>query len=453
MPSSIDELDREITDLLHRKADRLELPDGRLEHTIHRSNRRLARNAVACLLAVGLVGSGTVAGIRSLAGPARTKPASTSPTPSAEPAVSVTRIRVNGPGGPDTFPLGLAGADGVVWVASGGNIGFPPMIGTLSDPSVDAGVATLARVRAGTAPPYEVTGQVTIGKAGDIGVVAAFGDAWVLRPALDRVIRIDGSSLAKLASIPVPHPSGAAADDSSLWVTSMDGTLTRIDPATNQVVASIDTGVPADRGFENDGALPPTSPNNGVPATGVAVGDGSVWVRGGGRLVRIDPATNSMQATIEVGGTIEGLAAGDSNVWISVCTPADPPCTWELVRIDATTNAIAGRSVLGQWETSSDDQRGDIGRVGVTLDSGSLVLSLAVNHGSEYARGRLLRIDPASGDVITSVEVPGSGGTTVGGREEKNTSDILGPVVIQGGAAWVINIESEEVVRLAAAGS
>jgi hypothetical protein len=118
------------------------------------------------------------------------------------------------------------------------------------------------------------------------------------------------------------------------------------------------------------------------------------------------------------------------------------------VRIDATTNAIAGRSVLGQWETSSDDQRGDIGRVGVTLDSGSLWLSLAVNYRGGYARGRLLRIDPASGDVITSVQVPGSGGTTVAGRDEKNTSDILGPVVIEGGAAWVINIESEEVVRL-----
>jgi hypothetical protein len=452
MPSSIDELDREITDLLHRKADGLGLPDGRLDRTMRRSNLRLARNAMVCLLAVGLVGSGTVAGIRSLAGPDRTRPANTSPIPSTGGSLtSVVQIHVNAPG-PDTFPLGLAGADGVVWVASGGNIGFPPMIG-ISGPGVDAGVATLARVRAGSAPPYEVTGKVTLGEAGDVGVMAGFGDAWVLRPALDRVIRIDGASLANLASIPVPHPSGAAADDSSLWVMSMDGTLTRIDPATNQAVASIDTGVPADRGFENDGTLPPKSPNNGVPATGVAVGNGSVWVRGGGRLVRVDPATNSVQATIDVGGTIEGLAAGDSSVWISVCTPADPPCTWELLRIDATTNEIATRSVLGQWESSSDDQRGDIGRVGVTLDSGSLWLSLAVNYRGGYARGRILRIDPASGDVTASVQVPGSGGTTVGGREEKNTSDILGSAVIQGGAVWIINIESEEVVRLVIAGS
>src|SRR6266496_4331154 len=212
MPSSIDELDREIRDLLHRKADVLEVPEGNFENTIRRSNRRLARNAAACLLVVGLVGSGAVAGVRSLAGPASTRPANASPTPSEALATGAAWIRVNGPGGPDTFPLGLAGADGVVWVASGGNIGFPPMIGVLSDPSVDPGVATLARVRAGTAPPYEVTGTVTIGKAGDIGVAMAFGDAWVLRPALDRVIRVEGSSLAKVASIPVPHPSGAAAD-------------------------------------------------------------------------------------------------------------------------------------------------------------------------------------------------------------------------------------------------
>jgi Tol biopolymer transport system component len=83
MPSQIDELDREIRDLLHRKADGLEPPDGRLEQTLRRSNRRLARNAVVGLLVVGLLGSGAAVGIRSLAGPASTKPANRSLSPGA----------------------------------------------------------------------------------------------------------------------------------------------------------------------------------------------------------------------------------------------------------------------------------------------------------------------------------------------------------------------------------
>jgi hypothetical protein len=452
MPSSTDELDREIRELLYRKADGLEPPASRLEPTIRRSNRRLARNAMVGLLAVALLGSGAAVGVRSLTGPARTRPANPSPAAPAGSLRDVVQIPFSMAG---TFPLGLAGGQGVIWVVSGGNIGFPPMIGALSDPSADVGEATLSRIPAGTEPPYQVSDTVSVGKAGDVGVVSAFGDAWVLRPAFDRVIRIDGTSLAKVSTIQVSSPSGAAADREALWVVSLDGTLTRIDPRTNRVIASIGTGVPAIRGFQNDGAQPPMSPNNGVPATGVAVGDGSVWVRGGGRLVRVDPSTESVQATIDIGGTIEGLAVGDSNVWLTVCTPAVPPCTWELVRIDATTNTIGGRRVLGGWETTPRTaSQGDIGRAGITLSSGSVWVALAVVHGGgDYGRGRVLQIDPASEDVVAWVEVPGSGGTTVGGKEEKHTSDILGPVVIEGGAAWVINIESQEVVRLVVSNS
>jgi hypothetical protein len=443
MPSSIDELDREIRDLLHRKADGLEVPEGSFERTVRRSNRRLIRNGLACLLVLGLVGSGAAVGVRSLAGSPRTTPAERSPVPPAGSVAQTVQVSLGPPQSMTTVPLGLAGGDGVVWVASGGNIGFPPMIGVLSDPNVDVGEATLTRIQARTGPPFEVTGVASIGKGEEVGVVAAFGDAWVLRPASDTVVRFDGSSLEKAATIAVPNPIGAAADGNSVWVVSYDGTLTRIDPRTNQVVATIETGVPHVRGFENDVVRPQESPNNGVPVTGIAAGDGSVWVRGGGRLVRVDPATNSVEAMIDVGGTIEGLAEGDSSVWVSVCTPAVPPCTWELMRIDTTTNAIAERHLLGTWDDG-------VGRAAVTFDSGSVWVALAVTQDG-YSRGRLLQIDPASGDVMRSFEVSGSLGTNVGGTVV-NSSDVLGPVVIESGGAWVINIESDEVVRVTVSG-
>ncbi|HEY3210001.1 MAG TPA: hypothetical protein VGL18_09455 [Actinomycetota bacterium] len=444
MPNQIDELDEELRELLRRKADAIGPPDG-LERTMRRSTRRLARNAVVALLTLGLLGSGAVAGVRSLGGATGTKPADTSPSPSPMPQASGSsgvRSAVSTEGvtwfhPTPEMPLGLAGADGTLWVASGGNIAFPA---PASDPGAEAGVASLAR--------FDVdTGKITtveVGQAGDVGVAAAFGDAWVLRRS-GEVIRIDGVSLRKEASIRVPNPSEAAADG-SLWVVSLGGTLTRIDPRTNAIVATIDTGVPATRGIENNGDLVP--PNNGVPATGVSVGDGSVWVRGGGRVVRVDPETNAVQTTIDLGGSVDGLAVGPSGVWASVCGPGGPPCTWQLVRIDPATNAVASRRVLGRWESSAmPGVKGSIGRAGITVDSGSVWVSLAVNY-NQYARGKILRIDPATGEIAATLVVPGSGGTTVGVTEQANTSDIFGPALIEGGAVWVINIESGEVVRI-----
>lgn len=452
MPSQVDELDKELRELLRRKADAIGPPDG-LERTMRRSTRRLARNAVVTVLILGLLGSGAVAGVRSLGGATGTKPAGTSPSPSPTAQASGSF-----PGSVPTkgvswfhptpeMPLGLAGADGTLWVASGGNIPFPA---PQSDLGAEAGVATLARVDVDT---RKIT-TVKVGPAGDVGVATAFGDAWVLRRA-GEVIRIDGASLKKVVSIQVPHPAEAAADDSSLWVVSLSGSLSRIDPRTNKVVATIDTGVPATRGIENNGITCPPErpceivpPNNGVPAAGVSIGNGSVWVRGGGRVVRVDPETNAVQASIDLGGSIDGLAAGPSGVWASVCVPGDPPCTWQLVRIDPATNAIASRRVLGQWETSATPgSKGSIGRAGVALDSDSVWVSLALNY-DQYARGKIVRIDPATSEILATLEVPGSGGTTVGMTEQGNTSDIFGPPLIEGGGAWVLNIEAGEVIRI-----
>jgi hypothetical protein len=454
MPSQVDELDWELRELLRRKADTIELRDG-LEPTLRRSTRRLARNAVVAVLTIGLLGSGAVAGVRSLGGAAGTKPNDTSPTPRPSGSAVVVprredpakagRVRATvSTKGVSWFqptpemPLGLAGGDGTIWVASGGNIQFPA---PTSDLGAEASVATLARVDVDT---REST-TVEIGPAGDVGVVAAFGDAWVLRRA-GEVIRIDGESLQKVVSIPVANPAEAAADDSSLWVISLGGTLTRVDPRTNKVVATIDTGVPPTRGIENNGDL--VSPNNGVPAAGVSVGDGSVWVRGGGRIVRVDPESNTVQATIDLGGSIDQLAAGPSGVWVSVCVPGGTPCTWQLVRIDTATNAIASRRVLGQWKTSAKPgSKGSIGRVGVTLDSDSVWVSLAVNY-DQFARGKIVRIDAVTGEITATLVVPGSGGTDLGMTIQENTSDIFGPPLIEGGAVWVLNIEAGEVIRI-----
>ena len=235
MPSPlIDDMNDQIRALLRRKAEKARLPEAQLRHMFVRSNRRLARNAVVALLSVALAGYGIAAGVRSLEGSARPRPAN-SHTPAPSALGSVTWVRV--PGVLRNLPLGLAGSEGAVWVVTGGNIEFPPP-GSASGP--DAQAAMLSRVDPVTG---EVTGTVEVGKAGDVRVVAAFGDAWVLRPALDLVIRFDGTSLAPVGTISVSDPVAGVSDGSS--VSSHSGAVSRSDTRSGGLIPHRLEHVPA----------------------------------------------------------------------------------------------------------------------------------------------------------------------------------------------------------------
>ena len=84
-----------------------------------------------------------------------------------------------------------------------------------------------------------------------------------------------------------------------MWVGDARGNnIVRIDPVTKLVIASITVGDGADA---------------------VAVGAGAVWVadRLAGAVVRIDPATNSVTTTIPVGRSPTGIAVGFGSVWVA----------------------------------------------------------------------------------------------------------------------------------------
>jgi streptogramin lyase len=51
---------------------------------------------------------------------------------------------------------------------------------------------------------------------------------------------------------------------------------------------------------------------------GVTVGDGSVWVAGaiGHDVTRIDPSSGRVVATIHVGASAQSIAVGDGAVWV-----------------------------------------------------------------------------------------------------------------------------------------
>jgi DNA-binding beta-propeller fold protein YncE len=105
-----------------------------------------------------------------------------------------------------------------------------------------------------------------------------------------------------------------AASTDALWVTSDAASrLARVNPHNNELVEEIVVGSRPRR---------------------LAVGEGAVWtLNGDGTVSRVDPATSKVAATIKVGRETTGgdIAAGAGSVWVSV--PGTP-----IVRIDPRTN-------------------------------------------------------------------------------------------------------------------
>src|SRR5205823_2693051 len=100
-------------------------------------------------------------------------------------------------------------------------------------------------------------------------------------------IRINPTSGRILASVALSNPSNIAVGEGGVWVISFwDGTVSRIDPATSQVAATIKLRLPFAVGKNYPGS------REFLPYD-LAVGEGAVWVDSGrGVLARLDPATN-----------------------------------------------------------------------------------------------------------------------------------------------------------------
>ena len=95
-------------------------------------------------------------------------------------------------------------------------------------------------------------------------------------------------------------PRAIAVGAGSVWVANnLDGTVSRIDPRTNTVTATIPTG---------------SGPND------VAAGPSAVWVANDvdGSLTRIDPATDRVAQTVRIENRPQGLALAGDSVLVAV---------------------------------------------------------------------------------------------------------------------------------------
>jgi streptogramin lyase len=131
------------------------------------------------------------------------------------------------------------------------------------------------------------------------------------------------------ATIPVGNTADSiAVTDDAVWVSGWDGTtVSRIDARTNEV----------------------TTVDVGVAGTNVAVGEGGVWVGvDGGRLLRLDPDSGEVIATIDTGDDAAASPlTGDGVVWVQdlangVVSRVDPQTNEVTATVDLTTAGVGG---------------------------------------------------------------------------------------------------------------
>jgi YVTN family beta-propeller protein len=190
--------------------------------------------------------------------------------------------------GPRSIRHAGAGVDlgeGSVWAA------FGESILAKADPETLAGASAAS---AGPAPA---------------GLVVAYGYIWVT-DSEDATVRRYSPRTYDLGDVGKREicrgPSGIAAGDGSIWVACTDDDL----------VARLPAGVGA-------GSYRPIEVGDGP--TSVAFGAGAVWVANtrAGTVSRIDPESNEVVDTIEIGNAPAGIAVFKGLVWVSVQAPAD----------------------------------------------------------------------------------------------------------------------------------
>jgi YVTN family beta-propeller protein len=299
--------------------------------------------------------------------------------------------------------------------------------------------------------------------------------AWVGVLGSDRVAPIVNPPPGSLGRVAATIPVGASPVDvlvsqEMVWVANAgQGTVSRIDPATNTVSKTIQVGrnpIRLAAGFGSiwvanqteqtisridarSGLLLATIPTPTLAPNQLAVGAGSMWAIAGYSLVRIDPATNQVVVVESAWELVDGgLAVAGGRVWLSgkAYSGVQP-----IVRVNPATNRKA--------DTVSTDAEGAL-----AAGAGS------VWHGG-IATQTIYRLDPKSGRTLAEIPIgmvpkylsaadrslwvgSDSGRVT---RVDMATNKVTGtfqvggraPAVTAGlGAAWIVDTAHAALLRV-----
>jgi YVTN family beta-propeller protein len=273
-------------------------------------------------------------------------------------------------------------------------------------------------------------------------LTAAYGSIWVTDGPGEAVTRIDPATNTVIATIPTGRPVGyiAAGGGAVFVASSLTDTLLRIDPATNSIVATFSSG--------------------GLMPAGMRVADGYLWVANHhgdptGSVAKIDLATNQVLALIPLGAAQltsgpASIEATQGAIWVGV------PNLSVVARIDTATAAVTDlipmRSACGGLAAIDDslfvggggnDCAPGITRVDVAsrqaierIVTGGFVGGVAAGDGSvwggAFASGFLVRLDAATSEVTGMLKLRGSPVNVAYGA----------------GAVWVTDEDAHTVTRV-----
>lgn len=261
----------------------------------------------------------------------------------------------------------------------------------------DGPTGTVTRIDPAT---NTVVAKISVG-GNQGGTIATDAQAvWVTEASTGIVSRIDPQRNQVTATIKLaPGAALLAVSPGAVWVINVpNNTLTKIDEQTNRIVATLST---------------PTLP------IGVSFSAGSVWLcsRHGWQagLTRIDPQTNKVQAQIDVGTAhlleCNGVVALAQAVWVPIFDNVNDQ-QHLLERIDPSTNTVTTTIELGA------DMNADMAADG----QGVWVCDPTTG---------LLRVDPQTNQVVAHLTLPGGDSLALGA-----------------GSVWLTRTNDNSVVRI-----
>jgi serine/threonine-protein kinase len=226
------------------------------------------------------------------------------------------------------------------------------------------------------------------------------GFVWSLNDG-GSLVKIDPRKREVVQAVPIGHDGGVTTGGGAVWVASADKPeIIRVNPQYGST-----TRIP----------LPKLEDGTPLSPRGLAYGGGSLWVGQGPRILRLDPNTGKVQATIAANDTWI-LRFGDGALY------AATPYNGDFFKVDPESNTVSWRSHIHPW---LGDLIAAAGWVWLTVDSDAGVYRFSEADGSQsgfvhtgdgsgalaagarsiwvtnWRDGTVSRIDPVSSAVTT----------------------------------------------------